>query len=237
MITIKNLTVSYKQNKKVLDQLEVDLHDCNIHGIVGLNGAGKTTLLNTLYGLKSKNSGTISWNGHKLSKRNMAFLPTDNYFYSYITGREYLKLFKNASFYADQWNELFLLPLDKIIDQYSTGMKKKVALMGVLKQDKPLMILDEPFDRLDMETSRNLRSILLKLKEKGKTIIVTSHIIETLTNLCDSIHYLEHGKIRFSKSHEEFGDFEKEITELIEQKNEKTINKLINPTNSLEAEE
>ncbi|MCF8336109.1 MAG: ATP-binding cassette domain-containing protein [Bacteroidales bacterium] len=154
MITIKNLTVSYKSNKRVIDNLELLLHENHIHGIVGLNGAGKTTLLNTIYGLKKKDWGTITWNGQKYSKQVISFLPTENYFYSGITGREYLNLFKNPFFREDSWNDLFLLPLDKIIDEYSTGMKKKLALIGVLKQDKPLMILDEPFDRLDIETGK-----------------------------------------------------------------------------------
>lgn len=144
---------------------------------------------------------------------------TENYFYRKITGHEYLQLFKNKDFLTGKWNELFLLPLDDLVDSYSSGMKKKLALMGVLKQDKPVMILDEPFNGLDTESSRILRMILLKLKEQNKTIIITSHIIERLTNLCDSIHFLEKGKIKFSKTKTEFAVFEKEIFQSIEDKN------------------
>lgn len=89
------------------------------------------------------------------------------------------------------------------------------------------MILDEPFNGLDIEACRIIRMILLRLKEKGKTIIITSHIIETLTNLCDLIHYLENGKIRYSKDRNEFVEFEKEIFDSIENKNEKLIDELI----------
>lgn len=227
MITIKNLTVSYGSHKKVLEELDLSLPEYCIHGIVGLNGAGKTTLLNTIYGLKRKDSGTINWNNQKILKKHVSFLPTENYFYSNITGREYLSLFKNRYFTEDEWNELFLLPLDTIIDNYSTGMKKKLALMGVLKQDKQLMILDEPFDRIDIETSRIIRSLLLRFKDKGKTILITSHIIERLTNLCDSIHYLKDGKIKYSKDRADFENFEKEIYELIEHKNKEKINELM----------
>ena len=136
-------------------------------------------------------------------------------------------MFKNKLYDIDNWNKLFLLPLDIIIDSYSTGMKKKLALMGILKQDKPIMILDEPFNGLDIETCRIIRQILLKLKERNKTIIITSHIIETLTNLCDDIHYLENGKIKYSKSKSDFKEFEQEIFASIENKNEELINELI----------
>ena len=154
-------------------------------------------------------------------------MPTENYFFPNITGNEYLALFKNDNFDLKGWNDLFQLPLDQIIDDYSTGMKKKLALIGILKMDKPVLILDEPFNGLDIETGRILRSILLKLKEKGKTIIVTSHIIETLTNMCNQIHYLESGKIQFSKNENEFGSFETELFEKLEEQNRDAIDRLI----------
>jgi ABC-2 type transport system ATP-binding protein len=227
MITIENLVVSYDKGQNIIDSLNIVISDNTINGIVGLNGAGKTTLLNSVYGLKSIDSGDIKFNGRKINKKEVSFLETDNYFYSNITGREYLSLFKNQDYDSDNWNQLFLLPLDTIIDDYSTGMKKKLALMSILKQDKPIMILDEPFNGLDIETCRIIRQILLKLRDRDKTIIITSHIIETLTNLCDYIHYLEKGKIKYSKAKCEFKEFESEIFALIELKNEELINQLI----------
>ena len=227
MITIENLTVSYVSGQNVIDSLNLVLSENTINGIVGLNGAGKTTLLNSIYGLKSIDSGKILHNDGKINKQEMSFLVTENYFYSNITGREYLDLFKNTIYDDDKWNQLFLLPLDVIIDDYSSGMKKKLALMGILKQDKPVMILDEPFNGLDIETCRIIRQILLKLKDQNKTIITTSHIIETLTNLCDFIHYLENGKIRYSRDKSDFKEFEREIFASIEQKHEALIKELI----------
>lgn len=227
MITIENLTVSYVSGQNAIDSLNLVLSENTINGIVGLNGAGKTTLLNSIYGLKSIDSGKILHNDGKINKQEMSFLVTENYFYSNITGREYLGLFKNTIYDDDKWNQLFLLPLDVIIDDYSSGMKKKLALMGILKQDKPVMILDEPFNGLDIETCRIIRQILLKLKDQNKTIIITSHIIETLTNLCDFIHYLENGKIRYSKDKSDFKEFEREIFASIEQKHEALIKELI----------
>jgi len=227
MISIKDINFAYERNLKVLNSLCLSLVENNIHGIVGLNGAGKTTLLNAIYGLVSVNTGIIHIEGQKITKKDMAYLVTENFFYSNITGREYLSLFKNPKFDSDKWNGLFLLPLDQIIDGYSTGMKKKLALLGILKQDKPIMILDEPFNGLDIETCRIIRSVLLRLRDKGKTIIITSHIIETLTNLCDYIHYLENGTIKSSKEKHDFAEFERELFESIENKNVELITELI----------
>jgi ABC-2 type transport system ATP-binding protein len=226
MISIHNLSFSYKKNKPVLNELNLDLKLNTINGIVGLNGAGKTTLLNVIFGLRRIKDGKISLNDKKLTKIDMSFLPTENYFYSNITGEEYLSLFKNDSFDSKKWNELFKLPLDAIIDGYSTGMKKKLAILGVLKQDKKIMILDEPFNGLDIETNRVLRNILIKLKDQNKTIIVTSHIVETLTNLCDVIHYLDSGSIVFSREKKDFPGFENELYDMIERKNIKLLNNL-----------
>lgn len=227
MLTINKLNVSYNKSVNVIDNLCLTLSPKSIHGIVGLNGAGKTTLLNAVYGLKKSKSGTIKWNNKPISRKIISYLTTENFFYANITGKEYLNLFKNNEFDNQKWNELFLLPLNKIIDTYSTGMKKKLAIMANLKQDKTIMIFDEPFNGLDIETSRILRSILLKLKNNGKTIIITSHIIETLTNLCDQIHYLEKGHIEYSKQKNEFKEFEQQLFESIENKNNKLISKLV----------
>ncbi len=227
MISIKNIEVSYKGEKKVIDSLSLEIADSLIHGIVGLNGAGKTTLLNSIFGLKEAEQGEILYNNKRLLKKDIAYLPTENHFYSYISAKEYLNLFKNEHFDIERWNELFNLPLSNIIDTYSTGMKKKLALLGILKIDKPVMILDEPFNGLDIETSRILRSILFKLKAKGKTIIVTSHILETLTNMCDYIHILEKGKIKESIDKKDFVQLENKIFSSIEERNRDIISRLI----------
>ena len=226
MITIKNVSISYG-NENVINNLQLELKNDCIHGIVGLNGSGKTTLLNAIFGLKRHDKGEVLYKDKKLTKKDISYLPTENYFYPNITGREYLKLFKNKDFDTEKWNFLFLLPLDKVIETYSTGMKKKLALFGMLKNDKPVMILDEPFNGLDIETSRIIRSVLIKYKEKKKTIIITSHIIETLTNMCDYIHLLENKNIKKNIEKENFKQFESEIFQSIEDKNTDLINELI----------
>jgi ABC-2 type transport system ATP-binding protein len=231
MITINNLIVSYQKGKNIIDSLNLAFLDKTINGIVGLNGAGKTTFFNTIFGLKHAQKGDILCDNQPITKKIIAYLPAENYFYPNITGREYLSIFFNPTFNINSWNELFKLPLDQIIDEYSTGMKKKLSLFGVIKQNKPIVILDEPFNGLDIEMCSIIRLILLQLKKMGKTIIISSHVIETLTNLCDYIHYLDNGKIKYSIYKDNFASFEKEIFSLIEKDNTELINELIKNPN------
>ncbi len=205
MIDISNIHLSYKKNQ-VLRGLNLQLPEGTVQGIAGLNGSGKTTLLNTIYQKLKPDQGTIIYNGQPLKRQYIAYLETHNYFYSRITGGEYLGLFKanNPDFDIKKWNDLFSLPLDHLTDTYSTGMKKKLAFMGILSLQRPIFILDEPFNGLDLETNENLKAILRVLKSKGKTIIITSHILETLTTICDNIHYLNQGVIEQSFSHENY---------------------------------
>jgi len=211
MITISNLSVEYQQNKPVLEHLNLQLGEHKIHGLVGLNGSGKTTLLNTIYGLLKPVSGEIKIDEHPINKKQIGYLEAENYFYSNINGEEYLSLFQNKNFDIKSWNQIFELPLQTLIENYSTGMKRKLALLGVLKLDKSILILDEPFNSLDMETSKVLQIIIMRLKEKGKTILITSHILESLTNICDEIHFLEKGQIKFSRMKDNFAGLDKDI--------------------------
>ncbi|MEO9806471.1 MAG: ATP-binding cassette domain-containing protein [Reichenbachiella sp.] len=227
MITINNLTVSYGSEKMVINNLHLSLSSGQIHGLVGLNGAGKTSLLDALHGLLRPTSGSMKYQERPLNKKDISFLPTENYFYPSITGREYLNLFPNTDFQIEDWNELFHLPLDQLIDGYSTGMKKKLAILGVLKEDKPILILDEPFNGLDLETGRTLHSILSNLKSKQKTILITSHILDSLIDLCDEIHYLEAGMIKISIQKENFESFKEELFEKMAQKTKGKLDMLL----------
>jgi len=209
MIIISNLSVSYQKGIKVINGLNLQLDLDEVHGLVGLNGSGKTTLLNTIFSIIKQENGSITYNNQKLTKKSIGYLETENFFYTNITGAEYLSLFENKNFDLTAWNKIFELPLNNIIDNYSTGMKKKLALLGILKLDKPILILDEPFNGLDLETCKVLQIIILKLKQK--TIIITSHILESLTSICDKIHYLDNGIIKFSRTKNEFENLEKDI--------------------------
>jgi len=209
MLSIKNVTVTY-DNFIALDKISLQLGSNCIHGLIGQNGAGKTTLLNTLYGFLESESGNITWNEQPLITTDIAYLPAESYFYPMINGREYLELIcmNNPGFDIDSWNNLFNLPLDNLIESYSSGMKKKLAVMGVLALDRPIIMLDEPFNNLDIETNHTLRAILKKYVANGKTILLTSHVLESLTAICDQIHVIENRTIQHSFNKPEFSEIE-----------------------------
>jgi ABC-2 type transport system ATP-binding protein len=212
MIAIENLCVSYGDHR-VLENLTLRLPVHCVHGLVGMNGAGKTSLLNAMAGFIRSGSGSILLEGDPLKRADLSFLETENFFYSNITGREYLGLFKAPPGVAgpDEWNRMFGLPLDQLISGYSSGMKRKLALAGVLRLDKPVVILDEPFNGLDLESSRLLSMIIARLKERGKMVLITSHILGSLTGICDHIHLLRDGKILFSRDRDHFTNLEQDI--------------------------
>lgn len=212
MLAIENLSVSYGDHK-VIDDLTISLPLKSVHGLVGMNGAGKTTLLNTMAGFIRQDSGSIMMPKRPLKRADLSFLETENFFYSHITGREYLGLFKSPPGVQgiDEWNRMFRLPLDQLIDSYSSGMKRKLALAGVLRQEKKIVILDEPFNGLDLESSRLLSMIIARLKERETTILITSHILGSLTGICDHIHLLRNGKIQFSRDKDNFVNLENDI--------------------------
>lgn len=212
MINIQNLTFSFSDHK-VLDNITIDFRPNLVYGIVGLNGAGKTTFFNVLSTTLKAQTGSLKLNGNTITNKEIAYLETVNYFYSRITGNEYLKIFKqtNPNFNLNLLQEFMKLPLDDLIETYSTGMKKKLALLGVLKQDKQLFLLDEPFNGLDIETNKILELIITTLKEKGKTVFVSSHIIDPLLTVCDHIHYLDNGKFAKSFDKDNFHHIEDEL--------------------------
>lgn len=228
MISIENLKVSYGEND-VLKCLNLAIPSASIHGLVGLNGSGKTTLLNTIYGIKEKQAGSISYNSLPVVKNKIAYLESSNYFYPYITGKEYLRMFQtqNLSFNIDKWNDLFELPLNKLVEDYSTGMKKKLAFMGIICLNREILILDEPFNGVDLETVQKIKSLLVKLKESNKTIIITSHILESLLSLCDLLSYINNGIIQFSKERKDFSSVEKEIFSVNQERLDNQIQYLI----------
>jgi ABC-2 type transport system ATP-binding protein len=212
MLSVRNLTVEYGEHQ-VLQELYCDFHDEYIHGIIGLNGQGKTTLLNCISGLSGYKTGTITFGGGLVHSTQTAFLQTEMFFYPLLTGAEHLRLMstRNATFDGEAWNEVFHLPLHQLISTYSAGMKKKLAFLGVIALDRQIIILDEPFNNVDMETHRLFVAIMRQLARKGRVILVTSHIIEPLLGVCDAIDWLHDKRIkqRFTKSG--FDDIESQV--------------------------
>lgn len=229
MLTVENLKAGYGPDKEVLKGINFSMETGKIHGLVGLNGAGKTTLLNTLYSFIRPDTGTLTFNGVSLQRKDIGYLEAENYFYPYITGHEYLELFPAgvSGFDPKSWQELLRLPLEEITESYSTGMRKKLALIAVIKMDKPIFILDEPFNGLDLESAHILSLILEKLREKGKTILITSHIYESLTGISDYIHYLENGTISYSYHREQFEELRQLLHATINERANEWIQQLL----------
>ncbi|SFN43577.1 ABC-2 type transport system ATP-binding protein [Chryseobacterium oleae] len=205
MLEIKNLQVEFK-NQKVLKGIDLSIQEGNVIGILGKNGAGKTTLFDSLY-QSIKFSGTIHWQDKILKRSSVSYLETENYFYPYITGEEYLSYFsgkKGINF--NEFTEKFNLPLTKYVQYYSSGMKKKLALIGMLMLDKPINILDEPFNGVDFEGVHILYDIIKQLRSEHKIVIISSHIIETLFHTCDKIAVLQNGRIEKVYEKNEFDE-------------------------------
>lgn len=217
MLILQEVGHSYGE-QRVLDSISLEIAAGEIHGILGMNGAGKTTLFRCLYGQLQPQRGDCRWMGEPTSHRNIAFLETENYFYPYIKGIEYLKLLsQKTQFDIEGWNRIFQLPLDRLVDNYSTGMKKKLAFLGVLALQRPILLLDEPFNGIDIESNEKIRQILLRLQESGKTIILSSHIIPSLTDLCDNISYLSEGRLQQTYTKPQFGELERQLRLKIQQ--------------------
>ncbi|MCH2082666.1 MAG: ATP-binding cassette domain-containing protein [Saprospiraceae bacterium] len=212
MLNIKDLEVSYS-DKTVLHDFHLNIQTGSILGLLGRNGAGKTTLYNSIYQRIKPQKGQIHWKNQKIKTTDIAYLETHPYFYSYMTAKEYLQLAsnKNPSFPIDEWNKVFQLPLQEYATSYSTGMKKQLAFLATIALDRPFLLLDEPFNGLDFESSEKLYRILEKLRQQNKTILVSSHIMETITNICDEVAHLKEGQIaqKFIKS--EFPSMEKSL--------------------------
>ncbi|HOY21172.1 MAG TPA: ATP-binding cassette domain-containing protein [Haliscomenobacter sp.] len=193
MIEIENLSKSYGQ-KQVLKNVNLSLFSGKVYGIVGENGAGKTTLFKCLAGLETA-TGSIS-SGYPILKNQLGFLPTNPYFMPKITGSEYLQLLcnaRNVKMTNFQAKNIFELPLDQYAETYSTGMKKKLALTGILLQNNDFFILDEPFNGVDIQSNMIITAIIQELVALHKTIVISSHIFSTLNDTCDEIHLLRDG--------------------------------------------
>jgi ABC-2 type transport system ATP-binding protein len=225
MIDIQNLRVGYG-DKIVLNDLTVQFKKGLVHGLVGLNGSGKTTFLNTLFGFKKPNSGTMLFDGRPIKRTDIGYLETENFFYSNITGLEFLDLFTNDLSDLPTWNGLLLLPLDELVEYYSTGMKKKLAILAILKLNRNILILDEPFNGLDLETTELVKKIIHKLREQGKTIILTSHVFELLMGVCDEIHLLEQGTMTHHVKQAAFQDFHQNLVAKINTQQQESLDKL-----------
>jgi ABC-2 type transport system ATP-binding protein len=214
MIKINGLSKSYG-NKEVLKSISMEFSKGRAYGIVGENGAGKTTLFRCIAGLESFNGEIIS--DIIPLKNHLGLLLTDPFFFSKITGKEYIRLLCNArgktNVDIDNKN-IFDLPLNQYASTYSTGMKKKLAITAILLQENEYYILDEPFNGVDIQSNIILTEIILKLKELNKIVLISSHIFSTLSDTCDEIHLLRKGEQIKSVQKSDFKNLEQEMKEI-----------------------
>ena len=211
MIKIDKLSKSYG-SQLILNNISLTLEEGKVYGIVGENGAGKTTLFKCISGIE-KYKGSITSN-HKILKNHLGYLETESYFFPKMTGEEYLRLLcnaKNKPVLNLAAKNIFDLPLQKYAKTYSTGMKKKLALTAILIQDNDIFILDEPFNGVDIQSNILITEIILKLKELGKTLLISSHIFHTLKETCDELFLLQKGEITKHILKQNFDSLEKEM--------------------------
>jgi ABC-2 type transport system ATP-binding protein len=215
MLEVIDLHKAYGRHE-VLRGVSLAVRPGTIHGLIGANGAGKTTLINCLYGLETGFAGTVRAAGTRGSVREITGLvPYEPYFYPRLTGREYVEFCLQARGKAvpdlQSWNQLLELPLDQYANEYSAGMKKKLALLAVLVQDFQFLILDEPFNGLDLEANLLLKEILKRLRDRGTGLLLTSHILGTLTEVANEASVLVAGQVQRHYTAAEFGTLEADL--------------------------
>ena len=209
-VVVKDLTKVYGQFT-ALDRLSFELEQGRILGLIGPNGAGKTTAIKILVGLARASGGSASIAGHdclrqpKRIKRLVGYMP--DMFGSYDNMRvwEYLDFFGAAfgirrSRRRGRIDEVMEMTgstymRDRYVESLSHGMKQRIGIARTLLHDPSVLILDEPANGLDPQARIEMRQILLRLAELGKTLIVSSHILPELARICDVVAILNRGKL------------------------------------------
>ncbi|WP_201715157.1 ABC transporter ATP-binding protein [Rossellomorea arthrocnemi] len=210
MIEIQNLSKRYG-SFLALDELNLSIRKGSVFGFVGQNGAGKSTTFSILATLLAPTAGTATVNGFNISKepklvrRQIGYMPDFFGVYDQLKAEEYLD-FYGASYKipADQREKLIpqLLELvnlshkkDSYVDLLSRGMKQRLCLARCLIHDPDVLILDEPASGLDPRARIEMREILKELKKMGKTILISSHILPELAEMCDEIGVIDNGRL------------------------------------------
>ncbi len=195
MIELRSLNKNYG-SLPVLRNINMRYMEGKVYGLVGENGAGKSTLFRCIMNMED-HAGEIL----KPQGMQTGYLTDAPYFYPLVTGMEHIEFCLRAR-KADvsreeikRLNLQFGLPLDKFPSKYSLGMKKRLQLMVLILQQSDFYILDEPFNGLDLSGNILLKKWIKGQKANGRTILLSSHIISALTDVCDEISYIHHGEI------------------------------------------
>ncbi len=215
IISINELSYSYQKGKQVLNNLSLQVPRGAIYGFLGANGAGKTTTIRSILGLIKPSKGNIQLFNQaiKISNpeilKNVGSLIESPAIYSHLTGYQNLKLvckYLNIP-YAKITEVLHLVNLrtqkDKKTKAYSTGMKQRLGLAMALLNDPELLILDEPTSGLDPTGIIEIRNIIKNLQNEGKTIFLSSHLLNEIELIATSVGIIKDGKMVFQGSIQE----------------------------------
>lgn len=200
LIIVKNVFKKF-DDRVILNDINLNIKEGKITGLVGRNGSGKSVLLKIISGLYFPTEGEIIYKDGYSIKEDFGIL-IDNDFLDSETGFENLKmlaLLKNKLKDEDIYrilNFVKLNPYDKTLyKNYSTGMKQKLRIAQALMENPRVLILDEPFNGLDKESVAYFRKVFLELREKGTSIIITSHYQEDINELCDIVYEIIDGEL------------------------------------------
>ncbi len=195
----------------VVDHVDLTIRCGEILGCLGQNGAGKSTTIKMLIGLLDPSAGQIFLDGKnvrdnlKAYQSRLGYVPEEPNLYPHLSGREYLQLtgrirgIQRAALERKIENLLRLFGIwedrDVALASYSKGMRQKILVSAALLHNPELLILDEPFSGLDTTTALVLRSLLRQLASRGKMILYSSHVLETVEKVCDIVLILRKGKV------------------------------------------
>lgn len=206
MLEVNGLVKKYgKQN--AVNNISFRLGGGEVVGLLGPNGAGKSTTMKCIVGLLRKTSGEITIGGHDHlsvnAKRLFSYIPETPHVYDLLTIKEHLQFIaqaysvKNWQTKAQEWMELYDLSdkQDKLGRDLSKGMRQKVSICCALLPDPQVLFFDEPMIGLDPKAIKNTKKIFRELKEKGKTILVSTHLIDGVENIADRIMIMKDGNI------------------------------------------
>lgn len=209
MIQVENLHKKFGKNS-VLTGLDLNIHGGDIFAVLGPNGSGKTTLIKTILGMVIPDKGTISVMDASIKnkwkyRKQINYLPQIANFPGNLKVKELIEMIKDIRQIPSDEEQLItrfgLEPfLDKKLSNLSGGTKQKVNIVLAFMFDCPLIILDEPTNGLDPLALIRLKELIFEEKARGKTFLITSHIMQFVEEVCDEVVYLLEGKIYFKGS-------------------------------------
>ena len=205
MLSIKNLSKKYSNNFWGIQNFDLELKEKELVSIVGPNGSGKTTIINCLLGVVSPTKGTLSLYGQKNNtkkfKEYIAYVPDELLLIESLTGKEYINFVKSMYQNVNEEKIKKLVQIynmeeamEQIIINYSHGMKKKLQLIAAFMLQGKLIVLDEPFRGLDVESIITTKKMLNKFLKDGKSILMSTHDLLLADSLSDRIVIISKGR-------------------------------------------